>query len=132
MDPALPSSANPGLAHTTPSPAAQHSHHEAMGTGTGTGAGAGTGAGTAGTISTEGASTGAGTPPSSRPRSSTKSTKALLTKALLEAQSAVQMDNECDIVGAIESYTKAVGLLSKVIEATPSAEERERLKIIVS
>jgi len=135
MDPALPSSVsqdqktNPRLTHTSQSPAAPFSHYEA--TGTGARAGAGTGAGTAGTLSTEGADTGAGTSPA-RPRSTIKSTKALLTKALLEAKIAVQMDNECDIAGAIESYTKAVGLLSKVIEAIPSAEERERLKTIVS
>ncbi|KAF8973463.1 hypothetical protein BGZ46_009837 [Entomortierella lignicola] len=50
--------------------------------------------------------------------------------ALLEAQSAVQMDNEANIAGALESYSKAVQLLGKVIEATHVAEERERLKII--
>ncbi|KAG0369403.1 hypothetical protein BGZ54_010061 [Gamsiella multidivaricata] len=52
--------------------------------------------------------------------------------ALLEAQSAVQMDNEGNISGAIESYSKAVALLSKVVNATTVPEERERLKIIRS
>ncbi|KAF9347415.1 hypothetical protein BGX26_001087 [Mortierella sp. AD094] len=93
------------------------------GTGTGTGPGPGPGVGpgtlTVTALGIEG-----------RPRSSSN-TKALLTMALLEAQSAVQMDNDGDISGALESYTKAVQLLGKVMEATHATEERERLKIIV-
>ncbi|KAG0284189.1 hypothetical protein BGZ98_006016, partial [Dissophora globulifera] len=50
--------------------------------------------------------------------------------ALLEAQSAVQLDNESNIAAAVESYGKAVTLLGKVMEATSAPEERERLKII--
>ena len=65
-----------------------------------------------------------------RPRSAS-SAKALLTMALLEAQSAVQMDNDGLVGSAVESYSKAVTLLSKVMEATSAPEERERLKIIV-
>ncbi|KAF9097834.1 hypothetical protein BGX27_000908 [Mortierella sp. AM989] len=64
-----------------------------------------------------------------RPRSSSN-TKSLLTMALLEAQSAVQLDNVGNITSALESYSKAVQLLGKVMEATPAPEERERLKII--
>ncbi|ORY90052.1 hypothetical protein BCR41DRAFT_18898 [Lobosporangium transversale] len=64
-----------------------------------------------------------------RPRSSS-STKALLTMALLEAQSAVQKDNDGNISEALDSYSKAVTLLGKVMEAASTQDERERLKII--
>ncbi|KAF9956974.1 hypothetical protein BGZ72_002297 [Mortierella alpina] len=70
-------------------------------------------------------------PTSDRPKSSS-SAKALLMKALLEAQAAVQMDNEGDIDGALEAYNRAVALLSKVMEASSSADEQERLRAIVS
>lgn len=66
-----------------------------------------------------------------RPRSASGA-KRLLSLALLEAQSAVQLDNGGNIAAAIESYNKAVQLLGKVMEATPAPEERERLKMIVS
>ncbi|KAF8975887.1 hypothetical protein BGZ52_008506, partial [Haplosporangium bisporale] len=42
----------------------------------------------------------------SRPRS-TSSSKALLTQALMEAQTAVQLDNDSDITGALEAYQRA-------------------------
>ncbi|KAF8924030.1 hypothetical protein BGZ58_002254 [Dissophora ornata] len=79
--------------------------------------------------SATGAAPGAGGVVGNRPRSASGA-KALLTMALLEAQSAVQMDNDGLVGGAIESYNKAVTLLGKVMEATSAPEERERLKII--
>ncbi|KAF9435849.1 hypothetical protein BGZ76_005397 [Entomortierella beljakovae] len=68
-------------------------------------------------------------PDQTRPRSSSSS-KALLTMALLEAQSAVQLDNANDIPGALESYQRAVNLLSKVLETSTSPDEQERLRTI--
>ncbi|KAG0292594.1 hypothetical protein BGZ98_002529, partial [Dissophora globulifera] len=50
--------------------------------------------------------------------------------ALLEAQSAVQLDNANDIVGALDSYRRAVTLLGKVMDASSSADEQERLRTI--
>lgn len=70
-------------------------------------------------------------PPEQRPRSSSSS-KALLTKALLEAQSAVQLDNAYDIPAALDAYRRAVNLLSKVMDTSSSADEQERLRTIVS
>ncbi|KAF9940822.1 hypothetical protein BGZ67_006673 [Mortierella alpina] len=68
-------------------------------------------------------------PTSERPKSSSTS-KALLMKALLEAQAAVQMDNEGDINGALEGYSEAVTLLGRVMEASSAADEQERLRVI--
>ncbi|KAF9350805.1 hypothetical protein BGX34_000991, partial [Mortierella sp. NVP85] len=64
-----------------------------------------------------------------RPRSSSSS-KALLTRALLEAQNAVQLDNDNEIPGALEAYGRAVALLSRVMEVSSSPEEHERLRTI--
>jgi len=69
-------------------------------------------------------------PDQTRPRSSSSS-KALLTMALLEAQSAVQLDNANDITAALDAYRRAVTLLGKVMDASSSAEEQERLRTIV-
>ncbi|KAF9175144.1 hypothetical protein BGX21_010460 [Mortierella sp. AD011] len=74
-------------------------------------------------------STGLMPPDQNRPRSSSSS-KALLTMALLEAQSAVQLDNDNDISGALDAYQRAVNLLSKVMETSNSADEQERLRTI--
>ncbi|KAF9201496.1 hypothetical protein BGZ49_008260 [Haplosporangium sp. Z 27] len=68
-------------------------------------------------------------PDPNRPRSSSSS-KALLTMALMEAQSAVQLDNANDILGALDAYQKAVNLLGKVMEVSQSADEQERLRTI--
>ncbi|KAF9989906.1 hypothetical protein BGZ75_004476 [Mortierella antarctica] len=68
-------------------------------------------------------------PSEQRPRSSSSS-KALLTKALLEAQSAVQLDNAYDIPAALDAYRRAVNLLSKVMDTSSSADEQERLRTI--
>ncbi|KAF9212779.1 hypothetical protein BGZ59_006335 [Podila verticillata] len=64
-----------------------------------------------------------------RPGSSSSS-KALLTMALLEAQSAVQLDNANDISAALDAYGRAVNLLGKVMEASSSADEQDRLRTI--
>ncbi|KAF9312202.1 hypothetical protein BGZ91_006589 [Linnemannia elongata] len=69
-------------------------------------------------------------PDQTRPRSSSSS-KALLTMALLEAQSAVQLDNAFDIPAALDAYRRAVTLLSKVMDASSSPDEQERLRTIV-
>ncbi|KAF9112929.1 hypothetical protein BGX27_002556 [Mortierella sp. AM989] len=68
-------------------------------------------------------------PDQNRPRSASSS-KALLTMALLEAQSAVQLDNANDISGALDAYQRAVNLLSKVMDTSTSADEQERLRTI--
>ncbi|KAF9971006.1 hypothetical protein BGZ73_006113 [Actinomortierella ambigua] len=64
-----------------------------------------------------------------RTRSGSNS-KQLLTMALVEAQNAVQLDNASDILGALESYKRAVALLARVMETSPSEDEQERLKTI--
>ncbi|KAI7821372.1 hypothetical protein BC939DRAFT_208110 [Gamsiella multidivaricata] len=69
-------------------------------------------------------------PDPSRPRSSSSS-KALLTMALMEAQSAVQLDNANDIPGALDAYQRAVALLGRVMDSSSSADEQERLRTIV-
>lgn len=51
--------------------------------------------------------------------------------ALLEAQSAVQLDNANDISAALDAYGRAVNLLGKVMEASSSADEQDRLRTIV-
>lgn len=51
--------------------------------------------------------------------------------ALLEAQSAVQLDNAFDIPAALDAYRRAVTLLSKVMDASSSPDEQERLRTIV-
>ncbi|KAF9188066.1 hypothetical protein BGZ51_000860 [Haplosporangium sp. Z 767] len=66
---------------------------------------------------------------SARPRSA-PSSKTLLTMALLEAQSAVQMDHDGDVAGALEAYGRAVVLLSRVMEASSSVDEEGRLRAI--
>lgn len=70
-------------------------------------------------------------PDQTRPRPSSSS-KALLTKALLEAQSAVQLDNANEIPAALEAYGRAVALLGKVMDVSSSPEEHDRLRTIVS
>ncbi|KAI8601528.1 hypothetical protein EDD21DRAFT_105987 [Dissophora ornata] len=69
-------------------------------------------------------------PDHNRPRSSSSSSKALLTMALLEAQSAVRLDYTNDIPAALSSYRQAVTLLSRVMEASSSEDEQERLRTI--
>ncbi|KAG0237608.1 hypothetical protein BGW42_000435 [Actinomortierella wolfii] len=64
-----------------------------------------------------------------RTRSGSNS-KQLLTMALVEAQNAVQLDNASDIHGALEAYKRAVALLARVMETSPSEDEQERLKTI--
>ncbi|KAG0340289.1 hypothetical protein BG000_000226 [Podila horticola] len=65
-----------------------------------------------------------------RPRS-TSSSKALLTLALMEAQTAVQLDNDSNITGALGAYQRAVTLLNRVMSATSSLDEQDRLRTIV-
>ncbi|KAG0250305.1 hypothetical protein BG011_008497 [Mortierella polycephala] len=64
-----------------------------------------------------------------RPRRA-PSSKTLLTMALLKAQSAVKMDEDGDVAGALEAYGRAVILLSRVMEASSSADEQNRLGAI--
>ncbi|KAF9322019.1 hypothetical protein BG003_008210 [Podila horticola] len=64
-----------------------------------------------------------------RPRS-TSSSKALLTLALTEAQNAVQLDNDSNITGALGAYQRAVTLLNRVMSATSSLDEQDRLRTI--
>ncbi|KAF9182173.1 hypothetical protein BGZ51_004888 [Haplosporangium sp. Z 767] len=69
-------------------------------------------------------------PPDPNRSRSSSSSKALLTRALSEAQAAVQLDNAYDIPAALDAYQRAVDLLSQVMEASTSADEQERLRII--
>ncbi|KAG0030716.1 hypothetical protein BGZ81_002256 [Podila clonocystis] len=64
-----------------------------------------------------------------RPRS-TSGSKALLTLALMEAQTAVQLDNDSNITGALEAYQRAVTLLNRVMNTTSSSDEQGRLRTI--
>ncbi|KAG0095857.1 hypothetical protein BGZ93_005368 [Podila epicladia] len=64
-----------------------------------------------------------------RPRS-TSSSKALLTLALMEAQAAVQLDNDSNITGALEAYQRAVTLLNRVMNTSSSSDEQDRLRTI--
>ncbi|KAF9584198.1 hypothetical protein BGW38_007250 [Lunasporangiospora selenospora] len=61
---------------------------------------------------------------------SPSTSKTILTMALMEAQSAVQLDNLGDVPGALEAYSKAVVLLGKVMDSSSSTDEMERLRAI--
>ncbi|KAG0210405.1 hypothetical protein BGX33_004936 [Mortierella sp. NVP41] len=58
--------------------------------------------------------------------------KALKSKALIEAQLAVKLDNDGYIPEALEAYGKAVVLLDQVMKSGYSFEENERLQAIAN
>jgi hypothetical protein len=60
------------------------------------------------------------------------SQKAMLSKALAKANTAVQLDNAQNYEGARESYTEACNLLQQVLARTTGEEDRKKLEAIVS
>ncbi|CAK7206373.1 hypothetical protein SEUCBS139899_009165 [Sporothrix eucalyptigena] len=68
---------------------------------------------------------------SSRDRSSKPpSQKAMLSRALQKANTAVQLDNAGNIEGAREAYAEACGLLQQVLMKTPGEEDKRKLEAI--
>lgn len=69
----------------------------------------------------------------SRDRSSKHpSQKAMLSKALQRANTAVQLDNAQNPEGARTAYSEACDLLQQVLVRTPGEEDRKKLEAIVS
>ncbi|CAK7237909.1 hypothetical protein SBRCBS47491_010201 [Sporothrix bragantina] len=58
------------------------------------------------------------------------SQKAMLSRALQKANTAVQLDNAGNIEGAREAYAEACGLLQQVLLKTPGEEDRRKLEAI--
>ena len=64
-------------------------------------------------------------------RQSRSSQKAMLSKALQKANTAVQLDNAQNFEGARVSYLEACELLQQVLQKTSSEEDRRKLEAIV-
>lgn len=60
------------------------------------------------------------------------SQKAMLSKALQKANTAVQLDNAQNIEGARRAYSEACALLQQVLQRTSAEEDRNKLEAIVS
>ena len=60
------------------------------------------------------------------------SQKAMLSKALQKANSAVEFDNAANFEGARAAYTEACELLQQVLQRTSGEEDRRKLEAIVS
>jgi CRISPR/Cas system Type II protein with McrA/HNH and RuvC-like nuclease domain len=60
------------------------------------------------------------------------SQKAMLSKALQKANTAVLLDNAQNYEGAIEAYSDACDLLQQVMVRTTGEEEKRKLQAIVS
>lgn len=60
------------------------------------------------------------------------SQKAMLSKALAKANTAVQLDNAQNYEGARISYTEACELLAQVLARTSGDEDKKKLEAIVS
>lgn len=60
------------------------------------------------------------------------SQKAMLSKALQKANTAVQLDNAQNPEGAREAYSEACDLLQQVLQRTGGEEDRKKLEAIVS
>ena len=60
------------------------------------------------------------------------SQKAMLSKALAKANTAVQLDNAQNYEGARKSYIEACELLHQVLARTTGDEDRKKLEAIVS
>jgi biotin-(acetyl-CoA carboxylase) ligase len=60
------------------------------------------------------------------------SQKAMLSKALQKANTAVQLDNAQNFESARESYAEACGLLQQVLSKTSTEEDKRELEAIVS
>ena len=60
------------------------------------------------------------------------SQKAMLSKALQKANSAVELDNAANFEGARSAYSEACELLQQVLQRTSGDEDRRKLEAIVS
>jgi hypothetical protein len=60
------------------------------------------------------------------------SQKAMLSRALQQANTAVQLDNAQDFEGARQAYIEACGLLQQVLQRTSADEDKRKLEAIVS
>ena len=60
------------------------------------------------------------------------SQKMMLAKALQKANYAVVLDNALDFLGAIEAYSEACNLLTRVMDRSTGEEEKRKLDTIVS
>lgn len=60
------------------------------------------------------------------------SQKAMLSRALQKANTAVQLDNAQNFEGAREAYAEACELLQQVLDRTPGDEDKRKLEAIVS
>ena len=74
---------------------------------------------------------GGGDSPKAEKRSK-PSQKAMLSKALAKANTAVQLDNAQNFDGARKSYIEACELLHQVLARTTGDEDRKKLEAIVS
>jgi len=68
----------------------------------------------------------------SRDRSKQPSQKAMLSKALQKANTAVQLDNAGNVEGARSAYSEACDLLQQVLSRTSGEEDKRKLEAIVS
>lgn len=60
------------------------------------------------------------------------SQKAMLSRALQKANTAVQLDNAQNFEGAREAYSEACDLLQQVLDRTSGDEDKRKLEAIVS
>lgn len=67
-----------------------------------------------------------------RRRHKTSSQKAMLSKALQKAHTAVLLDNAQNFEGAMKAYRDACALLQQVMNKSSGEEDRKKLKTIVS
>lgn len=62
----------------------------------------------------------------------TPSQKAMLSRALQKANTAVQLDNAQNFEGARQAYAEACDLLHQVLRRTTADEDKRKLEAIVS
>lgn len=60
------------------------------------------------------------------------SQKAMLSRALQKANTAVQLDNAQNFEGARQAYAEACDLLQQVLQRTTADEDKRKLEAIVS
>lgn len=77
-------------------------------------------------------STALGGPESPKDKRSKPSQKAMLSKALAKANTAVQLDKAQNYESARDSYIEACELLHQVLARTTGGEDRNKLEAIVS
>lgn len=68
----------------------------------------------------------------SKDKSNKPSQKAMLSRALQKANTAVQLDNAQNLDGARQSYAEACDLLQQVLNKTAGDEDKRKLEAIVS